>query len=549
MNTHSLNRYLWLLLVAFLPLGFVACSDSDEPKREPVVINPSEKEPSSEELEYYTFAEAYINQFCYDYMSYYYLWWKDIDSSNWLLNDNPIEKIKSIRYEEDGWTMAIEDISPYVDTSTTTYGTYGYDFQPYWADANMTHVVAVVTMVYPDSPAAKAGLKRGSVIMQMNGRNIENKNEDYKTLLSSETVELSVYSPETATTTKIKMISTDMYLDPVLYEKVFDCGDKKVGYLYFNDFNSFDSGHRLIEVAKKFKQENVTELILDLRYNGGGYVIIEEIMASILAPGIHVDNGDLYQTAVYNDSEYSKYLEQKYGEEFTHTYFSTEFEWTDEWTDEKGEKHEKHYSYDTSDANIGLNKIYALVTSGSASASEALLVGLMPFMDVEVIGQKTGGKHCSGLMFEAEKYYASWESYAAELKKKSKSDYDKFVDEFWKYYSGWNKYVGNWGVYIMVSTYADKDGNNPCRPDGLIPDVEIKDNPEEAYPLGDDREDLLREALIRAGYTNFTPLQESKSRSVNRFMGEPIIRKFEGKRILLKPEMPITFVSRGLRMK
>ena len=191
----------------------MACSESDEPVREPEVLTPPSGGQEGGEKEYYTFKEAYINQFCYDQMSYYYLWWKDIDKSNWMLNDDPIQKVKSIRYEEDRWTAAMEDITPYTDTSATTNGTYGYDFQPYWADASQTYVVAVVKMVYPDSPADKAGLKRGSVIMKMNGRNIENKNEDYNALLSSASLDLSVYDPETDTTKDVKMTPTDMYLD------------------------------------------------------------------------------------------------------------------------------------------------------------------------------------------------------------------------------------------------------------------------------------------------------------------------------------------------
>ena len=539
MNMGMLKKYAWLLLAVCLPMGFVACSDDDVPTREPEVITPDDGQEENKK-EYYTFKEAYINQFCYDQMSYYYLWWKDINTSDWKLGDDPVAKIQTIRYEEDRWSAAMEDITPYTDTSATTYGTYGYDFQPYWADANMTHVVAVVTMVYPESPAEKAGLKRGSVIMQMDGRNIENKNEDYNQLSSSASLDLSVYDPETKTTKEVKMTSADMYLDPVLFEKVFDCGGKKVGYLYFNDFNSFDSGTRLIEVAKKFKQEGVTELVLDLRYNGGGYVIIEEILASLLAPEANVKNGDLYQTAVYNDTEYSKLLKQYYGEDYANTYFATKFEW---------KSGDKEYSYDTSDANIGLNKIYALVTSGSASASEATLVGLMPFMDVEVIGAQTGGKHCSGVMFEAKEYYQDYEDYLAELKKKDVASYNKFVDEYWKYYSAWKDYVGKWGLYVMVSTYADKNGNNPCRPDGIVPDIEVRDNPEEPYPLGDDREAMLRVALTEAGYTDFTPLPEAESRALSGSLGEPVQKKSEGKRILLKPERPMNFSSRSLGME
>lgn len=540
MNTHLLKKYFWLSLVGLLPLSFVACSDDDELVREPEIINPSDKDSSSNEQTYYTFSEAYINQFCYDQMSFYYLWWKDINVGEWLLKDNPINKVNSILYEEDEWSAAIENIKPYTDPSTTTYGTYGYEFI-YLVDKDDTNKVlgVVVQMVYPGSSAEKAGLKRGSVILKLNGKDLQRTNEEYNNLRSSESLNLTVYNPETEVTEEIKMASTDMYLDPVLYEKIFDCGGKKVGYVFFNDY-TFECMDRLLEVAKSFKKEGVSELVLDLRYNGGGYVITEEFLVSLLAPEENVKNGDLYQTAVYNDTEYSKLLKEYYGDDYANTYFKTKFEWN---------SNGKDYSYDTSDANIGLNKIYALVSQSTASASEATLVSLMPFMDVEVIGVKTSGKHCAGIMFEAEDYYQDYEDYLADLKKNNLTKYNQFVDEFWKYYAGWKNYVGNWGLYVMVSTYADKDGNNPCRPDGIIPDLEIMDNPLSPYPLGDDRETLLREALTKAGYTNFTPMPEDiESRSIVKpSLGEFIPSKTEGKRILLKPEIQMNKSSKLLK--
>ena len=68
MNTGFLRKYVWLLLALLLPCGFSACSDSDEPTREPEVIKPS-GDDKQEQTTYYTLAEAYINQFCYDHLS------------------------------------------------------------------------------------------------------------------------------------------------------------------------------------------------------------------------------------------------------------------------------------------------------------------------------------------------------------------------------------------------------------------------------------------------------------------------------------------------
>ena len=68
----------------------------------------------------------------------------------------------------------------------------------------------------------------------------------------------------------------------------------------------------------------------------------------------------------------------------------------------------------------------------------------------------------------------------------------------------------------MISMYADKNGNNPCMPDGLTPDVEANDLFEEPYSLGDEREAMLNVALQRAGKTDLQP------RSVSRSAGEAL---------------------------
>jgi len=486
-------------------------------------------------------AEAYINQFCYDQMSYYYLWWKDINTKDWRLDDDPVDKIEEIRYKEDRWSMAIENIKPYMDPGTAAQGTFGYDFVLYWADQSQKNLYAVVSMVYPGGPAEKAGLKRGSIIMKNGGKNIKNNSSDINALLTSPSLDLTVALSidELDTPANVKMNAVDMYLDPVIGEKVFDCGGKKVGYVFFNDF-TMECNERLIEVARKFKSEGVTELILDLRYNGGGYVVTEELLASLLAPEDNVKNGDLYQTQVYNGTKYSEALKDYYGPDYVNTYFKTKHEWTYD---------KKEYSYNTADANIGLTKIYALVSGSTASASEAILVSMMPFLDVEIIGTKTVGKHCAGVMFPAEDYYQGNEDYMAELKKKNPKEYQHMYDEYWKYFKGWKKYVGDWGLYVMISTYADKNGENACRPDGLVPHEEMDDSPIEPYPLGDDREALLRVALQRAGYADFTPLPEegtgSRAAMKNR-LGESLPKQDEGWRIVLKPEIPMPFSSRAL---
>ncbi len=513
---------LWAML---LPLAFTACSgeDDDNGGKTPIINQPTTEEPkdtttTTPEVKYYTNENYYAGFFAFNVISDVYLWNEEIKASlsNWKMDEDPIKKVDALRYKENGeyvdkWTQLTNNYEAFiggVDGVPTT--TYGYDFQLYYKDNTRTTLVAVITYVYPDSPASKAGLHRGDAIFTVNGKDITIDN--YAELLfytSSGT--FAILNDKGDALENITMTAINMYENPVLMTKVFDCGGKKVGYLVYLSF-TLDSCEDLIKAAKSFKEQGVTELILDLRYNGGGYVITENVLASMLAPQEAVANKEVFQTEVYNKSYMEAY--KKEGVDLN-TYFETEY---------KFEHNKKEYSFSTKDANIGLNKIYALVASGSASASESVLVGLLPYMDIEIIGEQTHGKYCTGWILSATDWF--------ELNKdffKEGADYDE--------YQKWDTYAKNWGIYVMVSRYADKNGNCPCMPDGFTPNKEVEDNPEEPYDLGDDREALLREALTKAGYTNFTAKEGTEARSARSSFGKQIQtvsrNPLDGKRIIL----------------
>lgn len=86
----------------------------------------------------------------------------------------------------------------------------------------------------------------------------------------------------------------------MLCDSIYEFNGKKVGYLAYSSFD-LKSIDKLIEIAKHFKQEQVAELILDLRYNGGGYVITESVLASMFAPQEDVSQKKVFEKEVYND--------------------------------------------------------------------------------------------------------------------------------------------------------------------------------------------------------------------------------------------------------
>lgn len=441
-----------------------SCSkDSDKP------IVPPEPDANKE--------IAYAGQFARDVLSDVYLWSKEIGGNLGQLSGSadPIATVKNIRYHNNGkevdkWTTLTNDYASFTSSMMGIETTYGYNLL-LGKFSNSGTYFFIISHVYRDSPAQKAGLKRGNIIMELNGKDITENN--YMDVFNSSkiTLGMGVLSGNNIQPGgNVSLTAIKMYEDPILANNVFDCNGKKVGYLAYSSFN-MPSVPRLIEICKDFKAQGVTELILDLRYNGGGSVTTENALASMFAPASEVNAKGLYQTEIWN-KKYTDYFKQQ-GRN-TNTYFSTSFEIEDE--------NEVVKTVSTQGANIGLTKIYGLISAHSASASESLLIGLMPFMDVELIGNENShGKYCTGMVLSPSQLY------------KEDNGVDHTPQE-----------IKNWGIYVMINRYADKNGNNPCMPDGLTPTVEASDNPMESYQLGDEREAMLSVALARAGKPGLT---------------------------------------------
>ncbi len=476
--------------------------------------NGEEEQPATEQERTW----SGVNYFAANCMSLYYLWNKEIDNTlkNWLnreITTNPVEKVRSIRYKQGGkdydrWTEVTDDYESFTSSVGGVSTTYGCDIVLKMLDE--THVCAILTVVYADSPAAQAGLKRGDVIVQVNGQTLTKSN--YYSLVTDG----FLYSPDCNVTLldpttglagqKVSMTAVKMYENPVVHHSVFDIGSKKVGYLVFTSFTLMAIDD-LMDVCAQFKAAGVSELILDLRYNGGGYVTTEEVLASMLAPKAHVLAGDLLEQEVYN-AEMTDYYNKTYGANALKTFFQTNFSIKEGFIP---------LEYNTLACNLDLKKIYAIIDSGTASASESLLVCLMPYMDIRLIGQQSHGKFCTGIMYGAEEWYDDYKDQMSSKLYEQKKD------------------VTNWGLYVMIGRYADKNGNCPAMPDGLHPDVAAEDIPEYGYDFGDERDPMLRQALILAGRNDLKTLSTRAQAPGLSLTPEQIRKPVFGKRILLKP--------------
>ena len=410
----------------------------------------------------------YVNTFAWNEMNTYYLWRDEIATAlaEWQNWEEPIAKVAEIRYKDaagkdiDRWTMLTDDFSSFVGGVSGHTRTLGMDFQLYFADKAHTRICAVVTFVYAGSPAANAGIRRGDVVLYVDG--YEMTSDNYRTLvrdgiLGGGTVSLGFSGGRTVT-----MTAVDMYEDPVHTVRILERPDgRKIGYLHYTSF-TLDSCEDLIDVFDDFTLEGIDDLVLDLRYNGGGYVVTECALASMLAPVAEVEAGSIFTREVYNPD-----LAKEMGDEPTR--FRTDFVFK-----VSGEV----YAFSTAGANPNLPRLFVLVTESSASASESLICCLKPYMDIAVIGEKTSGKYCAGYLRQAKVWYDEVKDSLEE------GEYEKALP-----------YVDNWGIYVMYSRYADCHGNTLSMPDGISPDFEVEDNPLDGYDLGDPQETMLAFAL------------------------------------------------------
>ncbi len=454
--------YIRIAAMLAVLAGICACGHREEPENPD---NPDEK--PYEEVD----RKIAVNTFAYNVMGVYYLWKDEIADglTVWQLNEDPIDKVNRVRYKDksgkdiDKWTVLTENIDDMKKSTQGVNTTYGFDFKLYYTDSSQSGVCIVVTLVYPGSPAEKAGFKRGDVFMKIGGKTMTPDN--YSKLLYDE----FLYAPKCTLTDEEglshDLTAVEMYENPVLMAKVFEFDGKKVGYLLFNRF-TLNACFDLVEAGKFFTSEGIDDLILDMRYNSGGYVVTETLLASMLAPVEEVKAGSVFETAVYNDILTRAWGEEKssFAEEFT-------------FSDANGE-----HKVSVAGANPGIKHLYAIMTGDSASASESVLVGLMPYLDVKIFGEQSHGKYCTGIMYSAKDWYR---------------DYDEQLSDIQR--SRGQKYADNWGIYVMIARYADKFGKTPCMPDGFMPDYPVGDNPAEPYQLGDPREAMLSAVLSRLG--------------------------------------------------
>lgn len=231
-----------------------------------------------------------------------------------------------------------------------------------------------VKKVEPASPAGAAGIHRGWRITKINGStNITIENAQY--------IIDNVYYSTSSTITFVKpdgsvvdiTLAAGHYASKPLYlDTVYTAGSSKVGYMVYNSFlgDQTKAATSYARAFSGFASAGITDLVVDLRYNGGGYVSLQEKLANYIVN--QSASGGVMMKQIYNTSHSS----------------------------------DNSISYFNKAGSVNLPKVYFIVGRSTASAAELLINNLKPYMDVRLIGpSNTHGKPVGFFPLEDGEWY------------------------------------------------------------------------------------------------------------------------------------------------
>jgi C-terminal processing protease CtpA/Prc len=267
-----------------------------------------------------------------------------------------------------------------------------------------------VRYVNPASAAATAGLVRGDRILKVNGNSVTSSSESYiNAALTGGTVTLSIQKAS-GTTSDITLTQRDYTTIPVFKQTVLTAGSQKAGYVAVSRFSTPSSFTPALEqVFTSFATAGVTALIIDLRYNGGGYTQSAEELVNLTAPSSldgKVMYTEFFNTLLQNGRapilKEQLYLDAN-GKPVT--YMGRNATYADIDYSVSGNT----YKFAKQGTLQGIKQVVFIVGGGTASASELAINSLKPYLPVKLVGQQTYGKPVGffGLKIDAYTVYMS----------------------------------------------------------------------------------------------------------------------------------------------
>lgn len=331
-------KYLFLILFIFL-LFFASCKKDD--------INDITN----------TTAEKAARNALYDIVKEWYLWNDSIPEINVSDYKDPYELLDAVIYKPiDRWSF-VADYNAFVALYQGSF--VGHGIRVGLDESDKARIV----MIYKNSPLYSLGVRRGWIIKKLNDVDlaqvmISGDAEAYSNLFGPSTAGYTnkfLFTTPDSEDRLINSAKAAFQVNSVTMDTVFNLSSGKTGYLVFDEFIT-PSSQELAASFAYFKQQNVKDLILDLRYNSGGLHNVTTELASYIS-GLPASN-------IFLKSMHNKYKESL--NEITY--------------------------FKTVSSPLNLARLVVICTRETASASEEVINGLRPYIDVVCIGDTTYGK-------------------------------------------------------------------------------------------------------------------------------------------------------------
>ncbi|WP_299536222.1 S41 family peptidase [Ulvibacterium sp.] len=461
-----MKRLLFLFLAGLFVL--VSCKKSDD-----TIIPETEGQQGGPPLESTrSLADYPAQNFMWQTMNLYYFWQADVpDLADTKIDDieayveflssepDPADFFYSICNNHevivgedaaiDRFSVAVENYRNLVNSLQGVSRSNGLEFQLYlFQDSN--DIYGVVTYVALDSDASTKDIKRGDIFVGVNGQNLNLGNyldllfgnEDTYTLNMADLIDNTITdNGNEVTLTKIENFAEN----PILASRVIEQSGNKVGYLMYNSFlAAYDE--QLNDVFGDFKNQGINELVLDLRYNGGGRVTSAIQIASSIY-GARTDE-------VFIRPRFNSKLQPGNGQPNNFTATTLE---------------------GTAINELNLNRVFVITTGATASASELVINGLEPYVDVVQVGTTTVGKNEFSNTFVDDPENGNF--YDPDRENRINPD-------------------NQWGIQPLLGRSENADGFSDYTA-GLSPDFELEEDIANLGTLGDPSEPLLALALSR----------------------------------------------------
>ena len=288
---------------------------------------------------------------------------------------SPEEAFEALTSQQDRFSILRDDYIVLENALSGVRRCSGMRFSILEDPNNAGNLFGVVRYVINNSPAQDAGVERGMYFTAVDGASLTTSS-DLSAIFGQDsfTIDLADYDGTdfTPNGTSIPLTQVELTINPVHIARTIDMDGEKIGYLHYTSFTR-DFDPELNAAFSQFQAEGVTDLVLDLRYNGGGSIETANDLSSMITGQF---NGEIFITQKYN-------ADRNPNNE-TNRRFNTQI------------------SNDATINSLGLNRVFILTSGSTASASELILSGLDPYIEIIQIGTNTTGKfEGSFLLYDA----------------------------------------------------------------------------------------------------------------------------------------------------